>query len=655
VCRADSPQWKQADFPGIAADYTGASKRLAGVLYAIVRVGDGSLLGASPSGGVFRLRGGHWTHLARSPQWASRMRAAGNVVVAVEDSRTKHGCNIFICDDSDASVVLWRSDDAGETWHKVAPYDPNPPQSVDEQVNALALDVLRPDTAYLASRRGLYRTDDGGGTWSQVLSGVTNDVTLSKHGVIVTQGTMRLTSRDGRAPFVPADPDTDSGITRVTATRGASRVYSVSVDFNGCMEAVGRSDDDGVTWKKLPTPVAMDPFSSLIAYGDDLATDCTGASHTAFEGDPNDPDHVVLGAVSAIETIDGARTWRQIDVGQPIHYDLRDALVARDFTTFATDGGLYTMSEADLSSRDVNASLAASQIYEGMSMSSDGRYVFMGLQDNGVVRYDRRSGSWQRVFANVDGAGTAVGAMGVAFAATIGANTLLKTANYGNTPFSRMDVPSPLWSFDAHPAFAYDDGDRTLYVTGLSGTWRHGPAAGNWSHIDKPAAGSISVYHDVARTLIAIGGLGEFRFSDDDGISFSTISAGHNVEVRHLAIRSLDEVYAVLRSLFGGDHVVVLRRASAMQPFTIANLTDSLDPGCVNRTNDIALHGADVLIACTSGVFIRRDAVWVAYGSGFPNVVATGIVVDPSGTVLASTYGRGLWYADSPAGTSVRK
>ena len=66
--------------------------------------------------------------------------------------------------------------------------------------------------------------------------------------------------------------------------------------------------------------------------------------------------------------------------------------------------------------------------------------------------------------------------------------------------------------------------------------------------------------------------------------------------------------------------------------------------------SDIALHGGTLIAGADDGVFVSSDdgATWSQLGGNLPNVVVDQLTIDPNGTLVAATHGRGIWTIPAP-------
>jgi hypothetical protein len=66
--------------------------------------------------------------------------------------------------------------------------------------------------------------------------------------------------------------------------------------------------------------------------------------------------------------------------------------------------------------------------------------------------------------------------------------------------------------------------------------------------------------------------------------------------------------------------------------------------------NDVILHNGALTVANDIGVFTSSDngSTWSRVGTNLPNVVVAQLTVDPNGTLVAATHGRGIWTISAP-------
>jgi photosystem II stability/assembly factor-like uncharacterized protein len=264
---------------------------------------------------------------------------------------------------------VYKSSDAGRTWQHlgldatkqipsmlVDPHDPN-----------LVMVAAQGNVHQLSDSRGVYRSADGGRTWTRSLyvddrTGIQKLAWAYDKPSVVFATTVRHYTAPGAAPQRGATPDTgrtgtalyrstDEGITWQEITGGglprlAGRT-SVAVAMNTNAQRVFlisntglyRSDDEGSTWKQLDAAderirngqggyncgVYVDPRNPDVVYTINTSSYKStdgGNTFTGFKGapggddpqqmwiDPTNGQRILLGLdQGAVVTLDGGATW----------------------------------------------------------------------------------------------------------------------------------------------------------------------------------------------------------------------------------------------------------------------------------------------------------------------------------------------------------
>lgn len=315
-------------------------------------------------GGVWKTEnaGRTWNPIMDSQPVAS----VGAVAVAPSDPNTVYvgSGEADMRSDIQHGNGMYRSTDAGKTWTRIGLED-------SRQIGRILVDPRDPKTLLVAAlghqygpndMRGVYRSTDGGATWTRVLfhDRDTGAIDLASDPSMRTvYASLWQTRRPPWSVYPPSNgpgsglyKSTDGGVTW-TQLRGngfpsdglgkigiavapsdPNRVYAI-VDAKA--GGLYRSDDAGATWKLVDKDtrlwgrgwyfchVAVDPKNADLVYVSDTAfyrSTNGGTSFTAIKGspdgddfqgiwiDPSDPSHIVLGSDQGTTiSLDGARTW----------------------------------------------------------------------------------------------------------------------------------------------------------------------------------------------------------------------------------------------------------------------------------------------------------------------------------------------------------
>jgi photosystem II stability/assembly factor-like uncharacterized protein len=349
---------------------------------------------------------------------------------------------------------VWRSDDAGATW---TPQWHN--QSI-LNVGSLAIDPESPDTVYCGTGEangsadsypgaGLFRTVDGGQTWTQLpskhlprrIGAIAIDPFDSNHFLLggVThdrRGIAALFTSTDRAKTWTRENFISTGnywcycVAFHPASKG---VIFATIDASGAHNGIWRTDDGGKRWthltKGLPHPsligrtslaIASSKPDTMYAIASDSGGKVLGVYRTTNRGStwtsiggtefaneqnmsygnciavhPEDPNHVICGGVDLHVTTDGGRTWRQAtkwdaDRGSPQyahadHHALAMPPSSPGRIYDANDGGMDLSEDGGASWSNRSNGLGATMFYDIDVAQTDGRIFGGGAQDNGSL------------------------------------------------------------------------------------------------------------------------------------------------------------------------------------------------------------------------------------------------------------------------------
>ncbi|MDY7094124.1 MAG: hypothetical protein SX243_14235 [Acidobacteriota bacterium] len=319
---------------------------------------------------------------------------------------------------------VYRSMDGGETWTYLG-------LEKSERIHRIVLHPTDPDVAYVAAmgptwgeggQRGVYKTVDGGETWTQVLA---DNATTGAADLVMDPtnprklfaalwdhrrwpwsfrsggpGSGLWVTVDGGENWTRRTPEdglpegTLGRIGLAVAASDPSVVYAF-VESDGDEHLLLRSDDGGRSFTKragsADQPVGNRPF-----YYADLRVD------------PQNPDRVYsLWSLVSVSD-DGGKTWRVLVPFREVHPDHHAMWInpadSRHIIN-GNDGGVYVSRDRGEHWRFVRT-LPVSQFYQVRVDDDTPYHVYGGLQDNGSWRAPSevwenggiREQHWQEVF-----------------------------------------------------------------------------------------------------------------------------------------------------------------------------------------------------------------------------------------------------------------
>lgn len=319
---------------------------------------------------------------------------------------------------------VYKSEDAGETWTNIG---------LTEQriISEIIIDPRNSDRIFAATMglpyarnndRGLYRSDDGGDTWEQILflsesTGVADivinpanpDMIYAAGWDRIRNNTESIVSGPGSKIYRSANGGDDwtlleGGLPnelfngRIGLSLCASSpnvIYAQYADSNSFLGGIYRSDDFGETWTSLP----VDPDDNFFG-----AFPLGGFAwyFGKIRVNPNNPDDFYLLGVDLWRTLDGGQSWNMVTpiwfTGQ-VHADKHDLVFFEDESVLlGTDGGIYKSDKDNFDWEDIE-NIPTNQFYRTAYNPHRPDLYYGGAQDNGTTGGNADDiDDWERLF-----------------------------------------------------------------------------------------------------------------------------------------------------------------------------------------------------------------------------------------------------------------
>jgi len=516
-------------------------------------------------------------------------------------------------------VGLFRSSDGGATWSPLAGGLP----AVDASDVAMA--PGDPNTIYAAiaghnanAANGVYKSIDGGDSWTRLAGGL--PASPGRIGLAIAP------SNANRIYALISRPDNATGAG--SATLGIFTTTNAGATWTQTQGVANFMGDQGV----YDNVAIVDPTNELIAY---------------------------FGGVSIQKTIDGAMT---VATATAMHVDNHAfAFTAGGDLLVGEDGGLNRSTNGGMTWTRVNQGLGISQLYAGISTHpTNVDFVLGGFQDNGSNLRSDATSTWRNVLG-ADGGYTAIiqSAPNIQFATIYNAGSLYRSTNGGQsfpvsatgisgadrTAFYQVTVPNP-----ADPQVVFTATHRVYKSTNQGASWTalSGDLTGGGANAIRAMAISQS-----GTILWAATTDNRVMLSQDGGATFTRkldVPGGWQRVTRELSVAPWDENVAyVAVQRFGTDQVRMTKDLGTTWAAIDGNLPDIP----VNAVDAAVVQGQQmVFVGTDGGVFYTCNdgGQWVRLGQALPNTVVDDVRYDAAfRRVVASTMGRGVWSIAEPA------
>jgi hypothetical protein len=647
------------------------------------------LLAGTASGGI-------WVSDNAGDSWRANSDFLPNLSVSAIAFDPQSPANVYLgTGEASAGLVgvgAFKSSDGGATWAYLASTnaDANPDWRF---VNRIAVHPVQTQVVLAAltnndlARGAIYRSTDGGTSWTRVFTSRALDIAFDPNNPSnavagLDDGTIAY-SRDAgvswqRTAALVASPSGRGDTARAEIAFARSQAGVVYASVDNAKGEVWRSNDAGATWAKASTP------EHLSSQGD---------YDNAIWVDPQDANHVVVAGLDIYQSRDAGATftkvsdWRSTPASP--HADHHVLVSPPDFGVGnrrlfnGNDGGVYKAANVDALSagasglgwNNANNGLAVTQFYSGASRTAAGGRVVGGTQDNGSLQLDL--GSW-RPFRGGDGGYVAVDpASDVVFYGSYVYLSIHRSVNGGISNYICSGITEALPNEGSTTycgadnvrkanfiaPFILDPNNSNRLLAGANSLWVTDSARGaaSWRTIKAPSAATDNFINAIAvhegnGNVIWVGHNNGEIYRTVDGLAstptWTRMGAGVLPARRTLRITiDRDNPNRVIVSATGfvANNVWQTLDGGA----TWASITGNLPLAPVF---DVKRHPSKPqwLYAATSvGVFTSEDggATWSTTNEGPANIRVRELFWIDDHTLGAATYGRGMFKVNvDPAG-----
>jgi photosystem II stability/assembly factor-like uncharacterized protein len=533
----------------------------------------------------------------------------------------------------------------------------------------------------LLSQDGVYRSADGGNSWTRVLTGnpansvlfdpSNGNVAYASLGNSSSGGTEGVfKSTNGGQTWTAANGTGGSRLNLTNAGRivlamapsSSTTLYAGIANSNtGGLVGFFKTTDGGTHWTHLTsTP--------------DYCTPQCGYDHV-IAVQPTNPNVVFAGGAfttTLVRSLNGGTTWATLQSAQNgglLHADMHAlSFFPNGNTLYAgNDGGAYVTTQITASNPSftaLNSTLGLTQFYPGLSIHPTNATIAIGgSQDTGTVIYSGAL-TWNNVVCG-DGSYTAIdfNTPATMYAACQQFNIFKSISNgaFGswNAALNGINTGDRV---DFIPPLVMDPSNSHTLYFGTNRVYQSTNGASSWTAISPDLTGGDSFFGVLSTIAVAPNnsntvyvGTMDNRVQVTTNAGAGTLATWTNVSaglpprvVTHVAVAPTTSTtaYATFSGFTGfGDnlgHVFkttnggsAWRDISGDLPNTPVNFL-VIDPDAPST----------LFVATDVGVFYSTTGgtSWTSLVNGLPHIAVLGLTLHhPSGTLRASTHGRGAW------------
>lgn len=578
---------------------------------------------------------------------------------------------------------VYRSSNAGETWENIGLEESrNIGRMVVHPYNPDVLYVAAMGNLFAdGPNRGIYKTSDGGETWEQSLfvSDSTGAIDLVIHPTnpdTLFAAMWERVRRPNRRSYGGATcglyRSFDGGETWTELTNGLpsfasdkgrigidisvsdpSILYAIYADEIGYFNGVYKSTDNGDSWVQTNDNSLSNSFVSY------------GWWFGRIKVDPVDPDNVFVIGFDIYRSLTGGSSWS--NQSNNVHVDQHAVYIHpqdNNFVVLGNDGGIY-ISENGGNTWQWNETLPITQFYTCETDFQMSWRLYGGAQDNGVNRTTTGNlDDWETILGG-DGLYVLVDPVNNNYIyAESQRGNLARSTNGGLNFYSATSGISGSDRFNWSCPLVFDPANPETLYFGSNKLYRSTNRASSWSAISNDLTDGDQPGNLAFNTLTAISVSpvnnqiiytgsddGNVHVSTDGGLTFDNISEGLPKRwITRVAADPLDEtvVYATISGYRWDEFMPhVFRSADYGQNWE--DISGNLPEAPVNDIIVNAPNNQIFFVATDVGVYVTYDGgtVWAMLGVNLPNVVVNDLVLHkPTNSLVAATYGRSMYRYD---------
>lgn len=585
--------------------------------------GGGSL--AYDGNGVYKSTngGGNWEHLG-----LENIGSVGRIIVDPNNENTAYMAAMGYLFENNSERGVYKTTDGGESWSQVL--------YLNDSIGAidLAINPQYTDTVYAVMwervRRleyftygglgcGIYRSFDGGDNWEELTTGLPSGINVGRIGIGISKSEPNI-------------------------------LYAIYADRTGYFDGLFKSTDGGDSWIQTNDEALENAYASY------------GWWFGRLKIDPQNSDNVYVIGLDLFKTTDGGNSYEEITGSA--HVDQHEVAVSpsnSNLVYLANDGGFYS-SENGGNTWIHNNTLPITQFYTAEIDAAAPYRLYGGAQDNGTNRtLSGNPEAWAQIFGG-DGFYCIVDYTDPRYVyAEYQYGNLYRSTNYGssfsyatnginsadrknwNTPVIINPINPNTLYYGSHRV--YKSINKAVNWTAISDDLTNGPGGGNQKY------GTITTLAvSAADTNIIYAGTDDANvwISMDNGDNWSLISETlpQRWISRVVADPELPNVAYVTLSGFRENEYLPHVFKTEDNGLSWIDISEGLPEAPINDLivwPDVVKR---LIVATDVGVFYKDDGYdgWFQLADGLPLVPITDLALDwSSGTIAAATFGRSMY------------
>lgn len=535
--------------------------------------------------------------------------------------------------DDDASdsitIGIWKSTDGGITWSETGINASNTPQEITD----IYIHPTNSNMLWTATSSGVFKTTDAGQNWSNVRAGNFRDLKIKPndpntiYAVTSSRFYKSTNAGDSFSQISNGLPNSSGRLVIDVTPANPNYVYVVSANTGNGYQGIYRSTDSGSTFTQRAN--TTDIFESNQAWYD-LAV---AASDTNAE-------EIYVGVLNVWKSSNGGDSFTKLNNwfihdAAYTHADIHFLRFYNNELYVGSDGGFFKSNDGGTTFTDYTEGMEISQFYRiDVSMQTSTKIVG-GTQDNGGFGYfnqwnNYHGGDGMEGVIDPNNDNLYYGFM------QFGQNLFVSndSGQSGSNGFAGPENGNWITPLAINSDSEVYGGYSSLYQFNGSGWNAISPSFG--TDIDRLEIDDINPDN----IFVAINN--QLHKSTDRGQTFSVVESFPN-NITSIEINNNDSnIVYVTVSGAGSD---IYRSTDGGQNFsTITGTLPNVTKFVIKHRKDDILN--TLYIGTHVGVFFYNDntADWESFDNNLPNVAVRDLAINiPDETIVAGTYGRGIW------------
>jgi len=568
------------------------------------------------------------------------------------------------------SIGVLKSTDAGATWSYTGL---NWVVSDSKLIRRLIINPSNPQILIAATSDGIWRTIDGGTSWTNTQTGYFMDLEYKPGDPTIVYATTYDNSGNAK---IYRSINSGSTWSLITTLANVTRInLAVSANSPSLVDALCANTALGLAglWYSVDSGNSFSQY--LVGTNSnnylDWSYNASGAGgqgnyDLAYALNPTNAYDIWLGGINTWNSTNGGANWNIKTMWKPTNPNNVPVVHAdKHFIAFhplvpgtmfeCNDGGLYKTTNGGTSWTDLTNGMQISQLYRiGVSQSQSNPGVICGLQDNGTKL--NNGSNWQDIYG------------GDGLECLFDGSTNTKYYSYVNGQFYKnlyvdISINIPLLTVEKNsqggpdgawvtPLIMHPTNTSTLY-SGFKRIYKTTNKGDTWVAISPQLLTTenfrfMAVAPSNPNTIYATT-FNKIYSTTDGGINWSSNTPSPIITTPSLKISNIivypnnSQNIIITMSGYTADSKVFFSSDGGATWVNYSGSLPNVPVNCIvykQGSNEELYIGTDIGVFYTDGTM----NTWIPYQTGLPNVVVTDLEISYYDNKLwAGTFGRGLW------------